>query len=35
MALYEGENLVNKKTETISKCRHQDNFNVLRHDSKD
>ena len=35
MALYEGENLLNKKTELISKCRHQNKFVLLRHDSKD
>ena len=35
IALYEGENLLNKKTELISKCRHQNKFMLLRHDSKD
>ena len=35
IALYKGENLLNKKTELISKCRHQNKFMLLRHDSKD
>ena len=35
IALYEGENLPNKKTKLISKCRHQNKFMLLRHDSKD
>ena len=35
IALYEGENLLNKKTELISKCHHQNKFMLLRHDSKD
>ena len=35
IALYEGGNLLNKKTELISKCRHQNKFMLLRHDSKD
>ena len=35
IALYEGENLRNKKKELISKCRHQNKFMLLRHDSKD
>ena len=34
-ALYEGQNLLNKKTELISKCRHQNKFMLLRYDSKD
>ena len=34
-ALYEGDNLLNKKTELISKFRHQHKFMLLRHDSKD
>ena len=35
IALYEGDNLLNKKTELISKCRHKNKFTLLRHDSKD
>ena len=35
IALYEGEDLLNKKTELISKCRHQNKFMLLRHDSKE
>ena len=35
IALYEGENLLNKKTELISKCCHQNKFMLLHHDSKD
>ena len=35
IALYKGENLLNKKTELNSKCRHQNKFMLLRHDSKD
>ena len=35
IALHEEENLLNKKTELISKCRHQNKFMLLRHDSKD
>ena len=36
IALYEGENLLNKKTELISTCLHQNKFMLLlRHDSKD
>ena len=35
IALYEGENLLNKKTELISKCRCQNKFMLLHHDSKD
>ena len=35
IALYERVNLLNKKVELISKCRHQDRFMLLRHDSKD
>ena len=30
IALYEGENLVNKKMKLISKCRHQNKFILLR-----
>ena len=29
IALYEGENLLNKKTELISKCRHENKFMLL------
>ena len=35
IALYEGENLLIKKTELISKCRQQNKFMLLRHDSKE
>ena len=35
IALYEGENLLNKKTELISNCRYQNKFMPLRHDSKE
>ena len=35
IVLYEGENLLNKKTELISKCRHQIKFMLLGHDSKE
>ena len=35
IALYKGQNLLNKKTELICKCRHQNKFMLLRHDSKD
>ena len=35
IALYERENLLNEKMELISKCRHQNKFMLLRHDSKD
>ena len=35
IALYEGENLLHKKTELISKYRHQNSFMLLRHGSKD
>ena len=33
IALYEGEKLLNKKTELIFKYRHQNKFMLLRHDS--
>ena len=35
IALYETENLLNKKTKLISKCRLQKKFMILRHASKD
>ena len=35
IALYEGENLLNKKTDLISKCRHQNKFMLWHHGSKD
>ena len=35
IALHEGENLLNEKTELIPKCRHQNKFMLLHHDSKD
>ena len=34
-APHEGENLLNKKTELISKCRQQNKFMFLRHNSTD
>ena len=33
--LYEGDSLLNKKTEFIFKCTHQNKFMLLHHDSKD
>ena len=35
IALYEGENLLNTKTKLISKCRYQNKFMLLHHNSKD
>ena len=35
IASYKGENLLNKNSELINKCRHQNKFNLLWHDSKD
>ena len=35
IAVYEGESLLNKKMELISKCPHQNKFMLLHHDSKD
>ena len=35
IALYEGENLLNKKTELISKCCRQNKFMLLCDDFKD
>ena len=35
IASYKGDNLLNKRSELISKCRHQNKFTLLRHDSKD
>ena len=32
---YKGDNLLNKRSEIINKWRHQTNFTILRHDSKD
>ena len=32
---YKGDNLLNKRSELINKCRHQNKFTLLRHDSKD
>ena len=34
IALYEGENLLNMKTELIFRYRHQNKFMLLHHDSK-
>ena len=34
IALYEGENLLNKKTKLVFKCHYQNEFILLRHDSK-
>ena len=35
IASYKGDNLLNKISELINKCRHQNKFTLLRHDSKD
>ena len=35
VALYEGKNFLNKKTELITKPRRQNKFMLLRHESKD
>ena len=35
IASYKGDNLLNKRSELINKCRHQNKFTLLRHDSKD
>ena len=35
IASYKGDNLLNKRSELISKCRHQNKFTLLLHDSKD
>ena len=35
IAEYEGDNLLNKREEMISKCRHQNKFMLVNHDSKD
>ena len=35
IASCKGDNLLNKRSEHISKCRHQNKFTLLRHDSKD
>ena len=35
IASHKGDNLLNKRSELVNKCRHQHKFNVLRHDSKD
>ena len=34
IASYKGDNLLNKRSELINKCRHQNKFTLLRHDSK-
>ena len=34
IAEYEGDNLLNKREEVISKCRHQKKFMLLNHYSK-
>ena len=34
IASYKGDNLLNKRSELINKCRHQNKFTVLRYDSK-
>ena len=34
VAEYEGDNLLNKREEIISDCRHQNEFMLLNHDSK-
>ena len=35
IASYKGDNLLNKKSELINNCRHQNKFTLLQHDSKD
>ena len=35
IASYKGDNLLNKRSELISKCRHQNKFTLLWHDTKD
>ena len=35
IASYKGDNLLNKRSELIKKCRHQNKFTLLWHDSKD
>ena len=35
IASYKDDNLLNKRSELINKCRHQNKFNLLLHDSKD
>ena len=34
IASYKGDNLLNKRSELINNCRHQNKFTLLRHDSK-
>ena len=35
IASYKRDNLLNKRSDLINKCRHQNKFTFLRHDSKD
>ena len=35
IALFKGNNILNKRTELISKCRHVNKHTLLRHDTKD
>ena len=35
IATYRGNNLLNKKTELISKCRHQNKYTLSKYDTKD
>ena len=35
IALFKEPRLLNKRSELISKCRHQNKFMLLKHDSKD
>jgi len=35
IASYTGDDLLNKRSELIAKCRHETKFTLLRHDSKD
>ena len=35
IALSKGNNILNKRTELISKCRHVNKHKLLRHDTKD
>ena len=35
IATYKGENILNKRSEVIAKCRHQNKFSLAQHDTKD
>ena len=34
IASYKGDNLLNRRSELIGKCRHQNKFTLLRHDNR-